>query len=491
MTSTALSMDFYQLTSAYGFWKAGKHNTRTVYHMFFRSIPFGGGYAVAAGLEFVVDWITNFRFDESDLEFLAKQTGNDGKLLFEAGFIDYLRNFRFTCDVDAVLEGTVVFPHEPLVRVTGTIVENLLIETFCLNAINSQSLLATKASRVCQIAQSDPVLEFGLRRAQEIGGVSASRACYIGGCSATSNVLAGKTYGIPVKGTHPHGFVMFFDSELEAFETFAAAMPNNCVFLVDTYDTIQGVKNAITVSLDLKARGYIPAGIRLDSGDLAYLSIEARKMLDTAGLIEMKIYASNDLDERLMASLRAQGACIAVWGVGTKMITAYDQPAFGGVYKMGAVEKDGGWVSKIKISEQIAKTTNPGILDFCRSYNDDGSFSADMIYDYEDADVLVLRLGEHSLVMVDPGDSTKRKAIRRPLRISMLVNKIKDGKRCDDAEPLDVIRKRCQLQLAKLHAGIKRLDNPHTYPVGLEYRLFEKKADMIMKADYLKNNQIW
>ncbi len=445
--------------------------------MFFRSIPFGGGYAVAAGLEFVVDWITNFHFDESDLEFLAKQTGNDGLPLFESGFIDYLRGFKFTCDVDAVLEGSVVFPHEPLVRVTGTVVENLFIETFCLNAINSQSLLATKAARVCQIAGNDPVLEFGLRRAQEIGGLSASRACYIGGCSATSNVLAAKTYDIPVKGTHPHGFVMFFDDELEAFETYAKAMPNNCVFLVDTYDTIQGVKNAIKVSLELKAAGYKPAGIRLDSGDLAYLSIEARKLLDAAGLNEMKVYASNDLDERLMASLKAQGSCIAVWGVGTKMITAYDQPAFGGVYKMGVVEKDGKWIDKIKISEQSAKTTNPGKLDFCRFLNDDGSYLADMIYSYGK-----YQSGISEQIMIDPADTTKIKRISYSKSVLLMLHRVIIQGRAAQPEPLTLMRNRCKFQLDRLHAGIKRLDNPHIYPVGLEQGLFNRKTMMIARA---------
>jgi nicotinate phosphoribosyltransferase len=297
------------------------------------------------------------------LEFLATLTGDDGKPLFESAFLEYLRALRFTCDVDAIPEGTVAFPHEPLLRITGPILQCQLLETALLNLINFQSLIATKAARVCLATQGEPVLEFGLRRAQGLdGGLAASRAAYIGGCAATSNVLAGKTFDIPVRGTHAHSWVMAFDDEREAFSAYAKAMPNNCVFLVDTYDTLEGVRRAVETGKWLRERGHEMVGIRLDSGDLAWLSVEARKILDNGGFPKALIVASNDLDEHIIASLKAQGAQINVWGVGTKLITAFDQPALGGVYKLGAIRGDDGrWVYKVKLSEQAAKVSTPGI----------------------------------------------------------------------------------------------------------------------------------
>ena len=303
----ALLTDLYQLTMAYGYWKLGRAEQEAVFHLFFRKPPFAGGYAVAAGLETAIEFLRAFRFDESDIAYLASLTGNDGRPLFDAEFLGHLGELRLAVDVDAMPEGTVAFGQEPLVRVRGPILQCQLLETPLLNIINFQTLIATKAARICEAAGDDSVLEFGLRRAQGIdGALSASRAAYIGGCSATSNVLAGKLFGIPVKGTHAHSWVMSFDTEAESFEQYAAVMPNNCVFLVDTYDTLDGVRQAAEVGKKLRRQGHELVGIRLDSGDLAYLSIEARKILDEAGFPDAGIVASNDLDEHLIENLRTQ-----------------------------------------------------------------------------------------------------------------------------------------------------------------------------------------
>ncbi len=284
MPATALLTDLYQLTMAYGYWKTGRDQQEAVFHLFYRHNPFRGGFAIAAGLADAVDYLRNLRFTPEDLGYLGSLTGRDGRALFEARFLEFLGNLRLTCDIDAVPEGTVVFPHEPLLRVRGPILEGQILETALLNQINFQTLIATKAARVCLAARGEPVLEFGLRRAQGIdGALTASRAAYLGGCDATSNVLAGKIYGIPVRGTHAHSWVMSFDTEREAFQAYAEAMPHNCVFLVDTYDTLKGVREAIGVGRWLRQHGHELAGIRLDSGDLAWLSVEARKLLDRAG----------------------------------------------------------------------------------------------------------------------------------------------------------------------------------------------------------------
>ena len=299
--SKALLTDLYQLTMAYGYWKTGRAEQPAVFHLFFRNNPFQGGYVVAAGLETVVEFLRRFQFSSDDLEYLATISGGDGRPIFDAGYLSYLQELTLSLDIDAIPEGTIVFPNEPLLRVRGPILQCQLLESILLNIVNFQSLIATKASRVVRAAQGDDVLEFGLRRAQGMdGAMAASRAAYVGGCAATSNVLAGRQFGIPVRGTHAHSWVMSFESERDAFRAYAESMPNNCVFLVDTYDTLEGVRHAIEIGEDLKKRGHRLAGIRLDSGDLAALSIAARQMLDDAGFVDAKIVASNDLDERLI-----------------------------------------------------------------------------------------------------------------------------------------------------------------------------------------------
>ena len=370
-SSLALLTDLYQLTMAYSYWKLDLHERSAVFHLFFRKNPFQGEFTIACGLSYVIDFVRNFKFSDSDIAYLSSLEGANKKLLFEADFLLYLKNMTFDCDIAAVKEGTIMFPHEPLLRVSGSVLQCQLLETALLNIINFQSLIATKSARICRVAAGDAVVEFGLRRSQGIdGGLSASRAAYIGGCAATSNVLAGKLFDIPVKGTHAHSWVMCFDSQLEAFAAYAHAMPHNCVFLVDTYDTLEGVRNAIKAGKWLQLKGFEMLGIRLDSGDLADLSIKARELLNNEGFEKALIIASNDLDEYKIKQLKQQGAVINVWGVGTNLVTAKDQPALGGVYKLGAIQdKKGEWQYRIKLSEQAIKISNPGILQVRRFYD--------------------------------------------------------------------------------------------------------------------------
>lgn len=469
--SFALLTDFYELTMAYGYLRAGKAEDDAVFHLYFRENPFGGGYTVAAGLETAVRYLEDFCFRDDDLRFLAAQNGNDGARLFPDDFLDSLKAMRFACDVDAVPEGTVVFPHEPLVRVRGPIVQAQIVETALLNIVNFQSLIATKAARVVYAAKGDPVLEFGLRRAQGVdGALAASRAAYIGGCAGTSNVLAGARDGIPVKGTHAHSWVMSFDSEREAFAAYAEVLPNNVLLLVDTYDTLRGVANAIDVGRALRERGHELIGIRLDSGDLAYLSIEARRMLDEAGFPNAIIAATNDLDEHVIASLKEQGARIDLWGVGTRLVTAFDQPALGGVYKLSALRRRGGaWEHRVKISEQAVKTSNPGVLQV-RRFPD-----ADMIFD----ELTPLP----SRTIVDPLDLTRRRTIAADAPYEdLLVPIFRGGRRVYELPAIEEIRGRRAAQLDRFHAGVKRFVNPHRWPVGLEAELFELKTRLILQA---------
>ncbi|HWL94407.1 MAG TPA: nicotinate phosphoribosyltransferase [Phycisphaerae bacterium] len=476
-SSLALLTDFYELTMAYGYWKAGVADREAVFTHTFRKNPFSGGFSVSAGLGYLVGVLENFRFREDDLEYLATLPGSDGKPLFEEKFLEYLGGLRLSCDIDAMPEGTVVFPHEPLVRVCGPIIEGQILESAVLNIVNFQTLIATKAARICMATRGEPVVEFGLRRAHGIdGSLAASRAAYIGGCMATSNVLAGKLFGIPLRGTHAHSWIMSFDSEMEAFEAYAAAMPNNSVFLVDTYNTLDGVRHAVEVSKKLRSQGHEMSGVRLDSGDLAYLSIEARKILDEAGFKKAFIAASNDLDERIIESLKEQGATISVWGVGTKLVTGHEQPALGGVYKMTAVRKPAGqWQYKLKLSEQSAKISTPGILQV-RRYQDDGLFSGDAIFDIT-ADL------SDGCTIVDPLDITRRKVMPATAAHSdLLVPIFRRGERVYSPPPLEHARKLTAEQLAGLHPSIKRFTFPHEYPVGLEKNLHELKTRLILDA---------
>lgn len=475
-SSLALLTDLYQLTMAYGYWKTGTLDREAVFHLFFRKNPFQGGYAIAGGLAPAIAWLDSFRFTPDDLAYLDTLRGNDGAPLFSPEFLAYLGDMRFRCDVDAIPEGTAVFAHEPLLRVRGPLMQCQLLETALLAIVNFQSLIATKAARVCEAAKGDAVLEFGLRRAQGIdGALSASRAAYLGGCASTSNVLAGKRYGIPVRGTHAHSWVMSFDEEIDAFRAYARAMPNNCVFLVDTYDTLEGVRRAVEVGGWLKANGHKLIGIRLDSGDLAELSIAARKILDEGGFSDAAIVASNDLDEGLIQSLKHQGATISVWGVGTKLVTAYDQPALGGVYKLAAIRAAGEpWKYKVKLSEQAVKISTPGIHQV-RRFSRDGVFLGDMIYDVSEG-------AEPSHTVIDPLDITKRTTFDEgAAHEDLLVPIYRDGARVYEPPPLEASRARARAQLASLPATVRRFEFPQIYPVGMERGLHAMRTELIIK----------
>ena len=470
--------DLYQLTMAHAYQAAGVAGTEACFHLYFRGNPFDGGYSVACGLAQAVEYLEHLSFSPADADYLATLTGNDGAPLFPQEFLAWLESFRFDADVLAVPEGTVVFPGEPLLRVTGPIATCQIVETALLNIINFQTLVATKAARVCRAAEGDPVLEFGLRRAQgPDGGLSAGRAAYVGGCVGTSNVLTGQRYGVPVGGTHAHSLVMLFDTELAAFLAYAEAMPNNAVLLVDTYDTLEGVRNAIRAGQRLRELGHDLAGIRIDSGDLAWLSIRAREILDEAGFGATRIYASNELDEHTIESLKEQGAAVDVWGVGTKLVTAYDQPALGGVYKLSAVREPGGvWQPRVKVSEQAAKVTTPGLLRVRRYFDDDGMFIGDMIYDE-----LVPPADE--CVMVDPADVTRRTSYCGMHSAEELLVPVFEAGACVyETPPLAESRDRALAQLSRLDPSHLRLLNPHIYKVGMELGLYERKTALILAA---------
>ncbi|MHC4938770.1 MAG: nicotinate phosphoribosyltransferase [Planctomycetota bacterium] len=436
--SRTLLTDLYQLTMASSYWSSGMASREACFHLFFRRQPFGGGYALACGLEDAVDWLDQFGFDGKDLEYLASLG------IFPAGFLDHLGALRLSCDIDAVPEGTVVFAHEPLVRVRGPLLEAQLLETALLHFVNFATLVATKASRVCHAAAGDAVLEFGLRRAQGgCGALTASRAAWIGGCTATSNVLAGERFGVPVRGTHAHSWVMCFEEELAAFEQFAAAMPHNCVLLVDTYDTLQGVRHAIEVGKRLRDEGHRLIGIRLDSGDLVGLSKAARRELDAAGLERTDIVASNDLDEHRIAELKAAGAPISVWGVGTRLMTAHDDPALTGVYKLSAVRDPGGsWEPRMKLSED--KASDPGVLQVRRR----PKFGGDVLFDE------------------DLGCSAIGKDLLEPLYVQ--------GRRKGARPDAKGARDRAAEQLEELPEKYRALDPEEAYPLHRDPLLLER-----------------
>ncbi len=472
----ALLTDLYQITMAQGYWECGKTDEMACFHMFFRDNPFKGGFAVACGAAQLAEMIDGFRFTSDDIAYLASLPAPGGGKLFKREFLDYLGAMRLSVDIDAVAEGTVVFPVEPLVRVCGPIMQCQLLETALLNCINFQTLIATKAARVCLSAKS-PVAEFGLRRAQGAGGsLWASRAAVVGGCSSTSNVLAGKMFGLPVSGTHAHSWVMSFDDELEAFRAYARVMPKNCILLVDTYDVKQGIANAITVGLEMREAGEHLAGIRIDSGDLAWLSSYARHELDAAGLTDCKIVVSNDLDEYTIASIREQHAPVDSWGVGTKLACAFDQPSLGGVYKLSATRAAGqsDWRPRLKISEQVGKLTVPGVLEVRRFIGEDGRLSGDMVFESGHP------AGEGCMI-VDPANSLRSKCLKDLDSELILKPLARGGKSVLSADMRSAMaaRERVQGELARLDESQKRLLNPHSYPVGLEEGLWHRRARMV------------
>lgn len=472
--SLALLTDLYELTMAYGYWKSGMADREAVFHLTFRKHPFKGSFALAAGLQHAIEFIQNFRFDESDLAYLASLKSGK-KPLFEKGFLDYLKKFSFKVDLDAMEEGTPAFPYQPLLRVQGPLIQAQLLETALLNIINFQTIIATKAARICWAARPDPVVEFGVRRAQGIdGGLSASRAAFIGGCASTSNVLAGKIYGIPVKGTHAHSWIMAFNTEEDSFRAFAEAIPHECIFLIDTYSSISGAKNAIKIAKELKKKGIEIAGVRLDSGDLTALSIEIRKMLDAAGFKEAKIMASNELDEEIIRDLKHQGSKVNVWGVGTNLVTAKDQPALDGVYKLSALtDQKGKWQYKLKISDQVLKVTDPGILQVRRFSDEKGAYVADMMFDLHTTHSRPLKI-------IDPADSSRYVEVQKKWKSKdLLVPVLRKGKCVYAFPPLVKVREKAQEELERFSPATRRFLNPQPYFTGSEKALFDLKLKMI------------
>ncbi len=473
----ALMTDLYQLTMAQGYWRVGKLDEEACFVMYFRENPFKGGYAVACGMDQLAEMVETYGFDDEDLAYLEGLDSPLGGRLFDPEFLAYLHDMEFTCDIEAVHEGTVVFPNEPLVRVVGPILQCQLIETPLLNAVNFETLIATKAARVVAAAGS-PVAEFGLRRAQGPGGLWASRAAVVGGCANTSNVLAGKLYDIPVSGTHSHSWVMSFESELEAFRAYAREFPGNCVLLIDTYDIRQGLENAITVGLEMKERGERLLGVRIDSGDLAWQAKFCRERLDEAGLEQTGIVLSNDLDEYTVKSIRDQGSRVSSWGIGTKLATAFDQPTLGGVYKLSAVKHPGSgvWENREKVTASVTKLTFPGVLDIRRYFQPDGHLAGDMVFDVNGS------INEQERI-IDPFDDLRQKTLSG-LGYEMLLHPLaRAGKVVLEPEfrSAKAAAERTKAGIAQLHESQKRILNPHPYPVGLEANLARERRALAQR----------
>ena len=474
-TDVALNTDLYELTMAQGFWESGMADAEGCFNVFFRENPFGGGYAVACGMGQIADLVENFSFDDDAISYLASVQAPGGGPLFKRGFLDYLAGFRLRVSIWAVPEGELVFPREPMVRVEGPLIDCQLIETALLNLVNFQTLVATKTARVVHAAEGHAVSDFGLRRAQgPDGGLAVARASYVGGASSTSNVLAGKTYGIPVFGTHAHSWVMAFPTELEAFRAFARTSPKNCVLLLDTYDVHQGIQNAIVVAKEMEAAGERLAAIRIDSGDLARLSKETRAAFDEAGLDYVRISVSNDLDEYTIQSLLAQGAPIDSFGVGTKLATCDPQPSLGGVYKLSATRAAAGeaWEPVIKLSEMAYKRTIPGIQHVLRYYDASGCPVGDMVVDDSCADEAC------SGTIVDVLDDLTTYDVSGAEPRELLVQLVDAGERACENEPLEAAKARCREALMRLDPAHRRFLNPQIYPVGLEPGLARLRGEL-------------
>ncbi len=471
----ALLTDLYQLTMVGGYVLKGKQDQWVNFDYFFRRIPDDGGYCVLAGLADLIDYVQHLRFSKKDLSYL-KSLG-----IFNRDVLDYFQNFSFQGDLHAMPEGTVVFPHEPLIRVTAPLPEAQIIETTLLNIMNFQTLVATKAARVRWAANGDYVSDFGLRRAQgPDGGIMASRAAYIGGVDSTSNVLAGSLYGIPVRGTHAHSWVESFPSEIDAFRAYAAVYPQACLLLVDTYDTLgSGVPHAIQVGHELRKSGNELMGIRLDSGDLAYLSKEARAMLDEADLKDAMIVASSDLDEWIIESLKRQGACVNSWGVGTRLVTSFSCPALGGVYKLTALD-DGGerMIPKIKRSDNQEKITNPGLKKTVRMVDRTGRMRGDVVFLEEE----IIPEGR-SFRVCHPIFPHVFKTYPRSFKgVELMIPVFSKGKLVYESPDIHGIRENTLKNLEALDPAYKRFSNPHTYHVSLSPKLYKIKQRLLRKA---------
>ena len=467
--------DFYELTMGNGYFQNGMKDRITYFDVFFRRVPDQGGFAIAAGLEQVVEYIQDLHFDASDIEYLR------GRNIFAEEFLDYLAHFKFSGDIYAVPEGTPIFPHEPLLTVRAPAIEAQLIETYVLLMLNHQSLIATKANRVVRAAEGRTVLEFGSRRAQGAdGAILGARAAYIGGCNGTACTISDKIYGVYAGGTMAHSWVQMFDSEYEAFKTYCELYPTNATLLVDTYNTLHsGIPNAIRAFNEvLKPMGITKCGIRLDSGDMAYLTQKARKMLDEAGWTECKISVSNSLDEYLIQDLLRQGACIDMFGVGERLITARSEPVFGGVYKLAAVEDaEGNIVPKIKISENVEKITNPHFKKLYRFYgNDTGKAIADYLCIHDE-----VVDDSKDLEIFDPQSTWKRKTVYNFTARELQVPVFQNGELVYKLPALDEIRTYCLEQVDTLWDEVKRFDNPHNYYVDLSQKLWDIRNELLQE----------
>ncbi len=470
--NNTLLCDFYELTMANGYYELGKGDEIAYFDVFFRKVPDGGGFAISAGLEQVIEYIKTLKFTEEDIEFLR------AKGIFSEGFLNYLRTFRFTGDIYAVPEGTPIFPGEPIMVVRAPSIEAQFIETFVLLCLNHQSLIATKANRVVRAAQGRPVAEFGSRRAQGAdGAILGARASYIGGCSATACTISDRDYAIPATGTMAHSWVQMFDTEYEAFVSYCKMYPNNATLLVDTYDVLKsGIPNAIRAFKEvLLPLGITKCGIRLDSGDITYLSKKARKMLDEAGLTECKIVVSNSLDENIIRDIIHQGAQIDSFGVGERLITAKSNPVFGGVYKLVAKERDGEVIPKIKISENPEKITNPHFKKVYRIYdNETGKASADLLCVYdEELDPT------QPLEIFDPTETWKTKTFTSYTLRELLVPIFKNGECVYTPPHISEIQAYCKAEVETLWDEVKRFENPHRYYVDLSKKLWDIKHELL------------
>lgn len=465
--------DFYEITMANGYFLNGKGDTTVQFDMFFRNIPDNGGFAIMAGVEQLVEYLENLSFSDEDIEYLRGRG-------FCEEFLDYLKNFEFKCDIYSVPEGTPIFPREPIVTVKGPAIQAQFIETMVLLAINHQSLIATKTNRIVRAAQGRPIMEFGSRRAQGFdGAVYGARAAYIAGCAGTACTIVDREFGVPALGTMAHSWVQLFDSELDAFCAYAKAYPHDCTLLVDTYNVLKsGIPNAIEAfKREVLPRGFRPKGIRIDSGDITYLSKKARVMLDEAGFEDVKIVASNSLDEYIIRDMLLQGAKVDSFGVGERLITASSAPVFGGVYKLCAVEKDGEMIPKIKLSENTAKVTIPGAKKLWRLYdNESGKALADVIT-LEDETIDDSRDYE----IFDPDYTWKRKNVYNFSARQLLQPLFINGKRVYEYQDIDDIKSYCLSQVDTLWDEVKRFENPHTYYVDLSQRLWDTKHDLINK----------
>ncbi len=470
--------DFYELTMGNGYFVSGMQDRMTYFDVFFREVPDGGGFAIAAGLEQIIDYVQKLHFDEEDIAYLR------GRGIFDEAFLEYLRNFKFTGDIWAVPEGTPIFPREPIFTIRAPAIQAQLLETYLLLEFNHQSLIATKASRICRAADGRAVLEFGSRRAQGIAGaVTGARAAFIGGCAGTACTVSDQIYGVPAAGTMAHSWVQMFDSEYDAFVTYCKAYPTNAVLLVDTYNTLKsGIPNAIRAFNEvLRPMGITKCGIRLDSGDMAYLTQKARVMLDEAGWPECTITVSNSLDERLITELFRQGAKIDAFGVGERLITSKSTPVFGGVYKLCAVEDDEGTIiPKIKVSENVGKITNPGFKKFYRFYNrETGMAEADYICLHDETVD-----DSQPLEICDPQARWKRKTMENFRAYEMMVPIFKNGQLVYKLPTLREIKTYCAYQVSTLWPEVKRFDYPHQYYVDLSPKLMELKDKMLSDAGH-------